>query len=232
MIELKNNDMWWSLEDPGGYDYQVHHNENFVDRFIPYLNNNRVAVQAGGHCGYVPREMQKYFTEIYTFEPDPINFFCLCLNVKDNEKSTVHKLQAAVGNSHGIIGQVKSHMGSGAYYVDTSNDNPNKNIPTFLIDDLALESCDFIQLDLEGYEYNALLGAERTIAEFKPLLCLEVCDPRVEESCQHNGSGYFDRFGATIELLETFLIGKLGYKEVDRGSSYDEWDRVYKYDGE
>jgi hypothetical protein len=41
------------------------------------------------------------------------------------------------------------------------------------IDDLELPGCDFLQLDIEGYEYNALMGATETIAKYRPLIMYE-----------------------------------------------------------
>ena len=41
------------------------------------------------------------------------------------------------------------------------------------IDQLGLNNCDLIHLDIEGGEYDALMGAEQTIKRFSPLICLE-----------------------------------------------------------
>jgi hypothetical protein len=47
-------------------------------------------------------------------------------------------------------------------------------IPVLRIDDLLLESCDLIHLDIEGFEGVALQGAKETIKKFKPIICLEI----------------------------------------------------------
>ena len=49
-------------------------------------------------------------------------------------------------------------------------------IPTIIIDNLNLPGCDLIQLDVEGYELNALLGTVETIKKYKPVLCIEFCE--------------------------------------------------------
>jgi hypothetical protein len=46
-------------------------------------------------------------------------------------------------------------------------------VQVMLIDDLELDACDAIQLDIEGYEYPALKGAERTIERFRPVIATE-----------------------------------------------------------
>jgi len=46
-------------------------------------------------------------------------------------------------------------------------------IPCLTIDSLPLTSCDFIQLDVEGYEPKILAGAKNTIEKFRPVIAAE-----------------------------------------------------------
>jgi FkbM family methyltransferase len=54
------------------------------------------------------------------------------------------------------------------------------HIPTFTIDQLALDTCDLIQLDCEGYEPNVIMGATETIEKFKPVISLETTNEETE----------------------------------------------------
>ena len=210
-IHLVNDDMWWSDGDPLGYNYQKSTNTNFLDLALPFLRDKRVAVQAGGNCGWVTREISKSFEDVYAFEPDPSSFISICLNLPEGN---VHKYQGCLGNKHELVAMAKDHGkgGSGADYVNFSSDSKNK-IPTFLIDDLNLDYCDFIQLDLEGYEYFALQGAESTIDEYKPLIWVERC--------------WHGRFGITDQDFDNFFNNK-NYKLVERHGKHD---YIYKHNG-
>lgn len=42
-----------------------------------------------------------------------------------------------------------------------------------VLDSLKLEACDFLKLDIEGMEREAILGARKTIERFKPVLYVE-----------------------------------------------------------
>ena len=53
-------------------------------------------------------------------------------------------------------------------------------IPTFTVDQLALDTCDLIQLDCEGYEPNIIVGALETIEKFKPVISLETTNGETE----------------------------------------------------
>lgn len=127
-----------------------------------------VVVQAGGYCGIFPRLLSQRFKMVYTFEPDPLNFYCL---VKNNPLDNVIKIQGALGDKHkpvSVIRRVESNRG-----MHQVEERPRSCIPQFRIDDLNLAACDFIQLDTEGFEYRILLGGFETIRNHKPLISVE-----------------------------------------------------------
>jgi hypothetical protein len=90
-----------------------------------------------------------------------------------------------------MVGMVKHHNNSGAHYVD--GDGP---IPMQTIDSLNLDALDFLMLDIEGYEYDALQGGIGTITAFNPVI--------VVEEKHYRGTS---KFGDTQKLLES-----IGYK--------------------
>ena len=75
-------------------------------------------------------------------------------------------------------------------------------VPVILLDDFALDGCNLIHLDVEGYEAMALLGAESTIKKYHPVIVVEL-----------NGHG--EKFGwsdqKTTELIESW-----GYQQIDQ----------------
>lgn len=125
-------------------------------------------VQAGGNVGVWPRYLKEKFKTVYTFEPNPENFKYLCMNCPEYE---IIKLNAALGERNQLIHTTlteKETNNIGAYQVGRGG-----FIPTFTIDQLNLESCDLIILDIEGYELRAIVGAEQTIDRFSPVIHLE-----------------------------------------------------------
>jgi FkbM family methyltransferase len=130
-------------------------------------------IQAGGNCGFMLSNFVDYFNTIYTFEPDPINFYCLNQNVTSQN---VIKMQCCLGNDSTPV--TTQHL----VRPDRPNDIGGVHIsgpgltPVIVIDALNLPGCDLIQLDVEGYELNALLGAEKTIKKYNPVLCIEFCE--------------------------------------------------------
>jgi FkbM family methyltransferase len=215
--------MWWTPK--AGYFQKE--NESFMNVVNPFLKNKNTVIQAGGHCGFMPNLFKKEFHTVYTFEPMSTSFLCLTLN---NPENNVIKMQACLGDKHGLfnVEQVNPNE-SGASFVNDGEVHLYQNgygtpftilpkevgkikVPMIMIDDLKLETCDFIQLDLEGYEYRALMGGQETILKYKPLLCLE----RVW-SC---------RYGIDENVTDT-LLRNWNYIEVASINT----DHIYQYKG-
>lgn len=146
------------------------------------LKNRNVAVQAGGYCGIFPRCLANMFQRVYTFEPDPVNFFCLTNNTK---VGNVIKFQAAVGEKKELISVNRVHPNNAG--MNRVEPNSNGIIPTLRIDDLGLETCDLIMLDIEGYEIKALKGAIYTIETYQPLISVEDTNSQIEDFLKIRG---------------------------------------------
>jgi FkbM family methyltransferase len=138
---------------------------------IEYCRDFKVAVQAGGAQGVWPKELAKRFRTVYTFEPEPTNFQCLCHNCP--EKNII-KMQAALGPNHSFPMELEfgkhGRRNMGAIKVSPAKDGP---YPVINVDSLNLHACDFLQLDIEGMEPHAILGAQATIEECRPVIMVE-----------------------------------------------------------
>jgi FkbM family methyltransferase len=152
----------------------------YLQWFEPIINDHvrdwSIAVQAGGHQGFYPRMLAEKFGLVYTFEPDPMNFYCLTQNC---DKLNILKMQAALGPSAGEAHLEVTHT-SGQHRI---NDGEQKvypldvvgafRVPMLSIDSLNLRDCGLLFIDTENYELPVLLGAMQTIRKFKPLIIVE-----------------------------------------------------------
>jgi FkbM family methyltransferase len=173
-----------------------------IPELVSLCRERRVCIQAGGNGGLWPKELAGIFEQVYTFEPDPILFRCLVNNVPHEN---VVFTNAAVGGASGFIA-VDRWMGA---------QNPGANrvkaggvIPQVAIDGYGFESVDLIQLDIEGYELNALKGAQDTIMRCRPVVCIELRD-------------HSHHFGTSDEEIRNWLRGQ-GYRCAKR-MNYDEF---------
>jgi hypothetical protein len=82
-----------------------------------------------------------------------------------------------------------------------------------LIDDLNLERCDLIHLDIEGFELHALKGAVNTIQTCRPIIALE------------HWEEWYNRYQTSSAEIEQYLSG-LGYTKFMQLTN---GDRLYKF---
>jgi FkbM family methyltransferase len=128
--------------------------------------HRRSVIQAGGHIGIFPMELSKIFKRVYTFEPEHENFQCL---VRNASAPNVFPQRAALGAVNGGRKLTVQPRNTGGHQM---THEPGE-IPMLRIDDLGLADCDLLLLDLEGYEFFALLGATATIMRSRPLIIVE-----------------------------------------------------------
>ena len=161
-----------------------------------HLNQFRTVIQAGGNIGVYPATMAGQIERVITVEPDLVNYQALLLNVAGRDNIEHH--WAAFGDKIGTASVDHVYPDNiGAHQLKAGND-----VRVLTIDSFCVDNCDFIQLDIEGYEHLALLGAERTIKKTHPVITLEL---------KGLGSRYGYSDEDTINLLQDW-----GYEIVGR----------------
>ena len=179
---------------------------------LPHLSGRRgLAIDGGAHVGSWTILLSEYFYKVHAFEPCSESYQMLVENMADRSCNA------------GLVAVHNKALMDKACKVDVKAPRPKKKVLTarqvtygtevdgIAIDDMNLECCDLIKLDLEGAEPLAIAGALSTIIRFKPFLVIEF-NARIP-----------DRFDITVSDMEETLKD-LGYEEVwrndvDRGFS-------------
>ena len=198
MEKIEIRDGWyWPIKDYKCWNW-LQNEKELPAEISKHATQKRVAIQAGGNCGFYTKLYANIFNTVYTFEPDELNFQCLVLNLQGYN---VYKQQACIGDKRGLVSITSSEKNAGVYAVDT---NKIGSIPTLMIDDLGLEVCDLIHLDIEGWEFPALKGAGETIKKCKPIIALEWMDhgkkfgyPNKDITAWLNNLGYIN----TVDVM-------------------------------
>ena len=158
-----------------------------------------VAVDVGAHVGFWTRDMAERFAEVHAFEPAEDTFACLEKNTAD--LTNVHLRFAAVGDQCGVcnVEEDGRRLGNtGARFV-----RPGQGVRLVLaLDDVGLQGCNLLKVDVEGFELQVLMGAQRLIAEHKPVIIMET-DKKFSRP----------RYGIPTDAAEKHLLAR-GYREV------------------
>jgi FkbM family methyltransferase len=137
------------------------------------------AVDVGAHVGFWAKDMAERFGKVYCFEPSPETFGCLCKNLV--EFDNVELSCAAVGDKQRYCKIRRDDIrakNSGSEYITICENGPIRMVS---IDDLNLPGCDFLKVDVEGFELAVLRGAKGTIAKYRPVISME-CDKKFARS--------------------------------------------------
>lgn len=194
-IGKREDDLWWPLYDSICYDWTKV--EDWIPDFLMKTceelgRPRRSIIHAGGNVGKYALRFAKGFKQVYTFEPDNVNFACMALNCAETEN--IFMFKAALGAKNGTTTLMNKTPESCGNFQTTGGTG---NIPMLTIDNLCLTDVDMIHLDSEGYELFTLQGAVNTIMRSRPLIAIEV-------------TGAHEDYGVSIEDIQAFTHG-LGY---------------------
>lgn len=190
---VKHKGYLWPAEDRFCWPV-VFNTVSDMEPAIALTPGRKVAVQAGGNCGVWANELAKSFETVYTFEPDPRNFHCLEHNIVDN----VVAYNVGLGRSDYRAGMgldAKEARNLGALYVDPEGDG----VDIVALDHfLPFEHLDYVCLDIEGFEMQALEGMRGLLEKFHPVLQLE-------------DKGLSEKYGSKKGDVEEWLADEFGY---------------------
>lgn len=169
--EFKDNSYTWDLYErdfffcsDGCREFPDHHCKKTWLASLPFINQQRNAVDIGCRDGEYTRYLHKNFNHVYCFD------YRFRKNFNKNvDLSKVTHFQCALGEENKII------KASGAGSITSSKIKISNwhNEQLYTLDEFNLFNIDYIKIDVDGYELNVLYGAINTIKKYHPLLVIE-----------------------------------------------------------
>ena len=195
-----------------------------------------IALDVGANVGWhtlLMAHLVGHGGRVFAVEANPSVRKRLEDNLKLNGFRQVEVIPYAIADSEGVVefyGPEADDAGSGDGHIVAVTGNNRRNIvrvESRCIDAIfpatKAERLDLIKIDVEGFEWPALKGAEQTIARFRPHIVFEYL------------AEYASRGGGTPELLEEYFekhnykllaIGRARNRPVEPGNwpqSTDIW---------
>lgn len=137
-------------------------------------------IDCGAHVGvFTDSALRRGAAKVIAFEIDPVNLECLRRNfVKEIADRRLIIVAQGVWSSETTMNFTISNQNSGrGSLVIQGFGTTTIPVPLTRIDvalkDLGIERVDFIKMDIEGAEREALAGAAETLRRFKPTLALD-----------------------------------------------------------
>lgn len=153
------------------------HEEETLNFIKNNISMNGVIITAGTHIGTFLPFYSKIAKKVYGFEPILENYHYSKLNIELNSLNNINLFNCALGNTDTELNMVEHNLieKSLCRVVDKKCEDSTlvKCIKLDGLDELFENNISIIQLDVEGYENNVLLGAQQIIKKYKPILVLE-----------------------------------------------------------
>jgi FkbM family methyltransferase len=182
-------------------------NENMINVIKKYILERKLShfLNVGSHIGSVCLPVSLHIKKVTAIEAYPATYNHLCENIRVNNLSNINTINIAVGNSEEDIYFMSTdkvcpveHINrvinnTGGMHVFTENDIKNnirsanltdKKVKNKVnkLDNLQIDHFDIMLVDIEGLEYEFLLGAEQSIKRCKPIIIVEIWNDNKRKS--------------------------------------------------
>ena len=145
------------INSQGLYDY------NNMSLLRDYLQSGRIFIDIGANIGsYTLIGSESLSAHVHAFEPHPSTFQLLRRNVELNQRNNVTLHNVALGSSKGEV-FLTDEAGSSINHIVLGSSQPvgTITVPSHRMDCICLKAGimpDIVKIDVEGFEYDVLLG--------------------------------------------------------------------------
>ena len=176
-------------------------NKEMIKYIIHIIKKRKLShfLNVGCHIGSVCLPVSLHINKVTAVEAFPETYEHLCENIQLNNISNINTHNIALGNcNETIYFMTKDKIcpvekinrlcnNSGGMHVFTENDIKNNirsaNLTDKIIqnkmttlDNLEIDKFDIMLIDIEGCEYDFMLGAKENIKKYKPIIIVEIWD--------------------------------------------------------
>ncbi len=141
--------------------------------FRRFVDRSSLVVEVGANMGAHTLVLAGLAGTVVAFEPQRIVFQVLCGNLALNSVANVVAIQAAVGEQEGRTCIPFASPWHRCNYGGIQTGDAGESVPVRTLDGMNLPALDFLKLDCEGAEPDALAGAAETIRKYQPVLYIE-----------------------------------------------------------
>ena len=153
--------------------------------FSKYIKPGNIVYDVGANAGFYSLLSSLLVSEtgkVYSFEPLPANISYLKKHIELNKLGNVKVIEKAVSNK---VSTVRFNFGDNRSAGHISNVGEIE-VETISIDEFISQgnpSPDIIKMDIEGAEYEALIGAKELLKSKKPIIFLATHSDELRVKC-------------------------------------------------
>ncbi|MHC1690796.1 MAG: FkbM family methyltransferase [Bacteroidales bacterium] len=161
--------------------YEKEECENLKKFIFPKLAKRRVCLDIGANIGNHSLFFSEFFENVISFEPNPLSFRLLKLNVE--EFNNIEAINLGASDIKGQLSALENLTNIGETEIGRDRTGFKDEIfrkielNVNLLDDVLpkhiLSKVDFIKIDTEGHEFQALSGLKGTLTSAEAIIAFE-----------------------------------------------------------
>ena len=154
-----------------------------IDFLLNFIREGDTVVDVGSFIGTHTLAFAKYVGKsgfVYAFEPNPLAYKVLEMNIQQNNLTNVRLFNIALSDEEGTVyvSRFSQELASnpGAFSLVTKegkNSTHGIEIKTARLDDLKIQQCRLIKIDVERMESKVIVGAGQLLDYLRPLVYME-----------------------------------------------------------
>lgn len=161
------------------HDGRLDHAHNFIEQFRRFIPLGGTVIDAGTCIGdhtVTYANIVGPEGQVIGFEANPDAFECCSLNLAMYPNTRI--INIGLSNRNGVLG-IEIDANVGASHL-SSGVGPNiEHVKLAPLDNYIdyVKRCDFMKVDIEGSEFDMLLGAKEFLKRYSPAILMEINDP-------------------------------------------------------
>ncbi len=151
------------------------------DGFLKLIKSDFIVFDIGAKNGLMTMPLALKAAHVHSYEPSQKNFTRLARHIALNALTNVSLHRSGIGDGHQKVKLYQAELYNlGMNRIMNAPDQATEceeieiNTLDGEMDEMELTRVDAIKIDVEGYEMNVLLGADKTISHFRPVLFIEL----------------------------------------------------------
>ena len=177
------------------FNHYNHYQEAQRNRALSFVKKWDLAIDIGANIGLWSKDLTNFFDQTICFEP---NLDCLdCLKKNINIKKSIIYDFALGNKEENKIIYCPDNTGASSFinYTKTTfkkdgsiiygafpKNTKKKLVKIKKFDSFYFKNINFIKIDVQGYEFEVLKGAEKSLRESSPVICIEEENPKNSKS--------------------------------------------------